>query len=384
MIQCPSCQTHLFREKSPEGVFWRCPGCEGRLLAVPVARKLLDKKLVNGLWIASGDFTLDRKRECPLCKNLMIETLTSPTEHPVHVDVCRACHYIWFDTYELSHLAATAPVKPEDIPADVKEKRMPERAREMIAVFEVERMRKKADAEDMVQGTPPEDSWQTLFTVLGLPVEEGTAPLQRMPIVTWVLAALMVLVFALTYRHLNHWIQEWGLIPDQALRHHGLTWLSSIFLHADFWHLLGNVYFFLIFADNVEDYLGKFKFLLLFFLAAAAGGALHIAFDARSNLPCVGASGAISSILAFYALQFPKAKICLLISLKFYFRWVRLPAWGAFLLWCLLQAVLLIEQLQGISHISALAHSGGVAIGVLFGLIHRFRSKDTEVRRPTS
>jgi len=376
VITCPSCNTHLSREKSPEGIFWRCENCEGRLLAVPVARNILDKKLVNGLWLASGDITLDRKRECPLCRNPMAETLTSPTDHPVHVDVCRSCHYIWFDTHELSALVDRAPVREEDLPAEVKQKRLPEKAREVMAQFEVERIRERAKS----QGDgAPEDDWQTLFTVLGLPVEEETPPIQRAPYMTWALGILMVLVFALTFRTLYSSIQGWGLIPGEAARHYGLTWITSIFLHAGLWHLLGNLYFFLIFADNVEDYLGKIKFLILFFLAGWAGDALHMAFDLRSTLPSVGASGAISGIIAFYALQFPKARLCILFNYSwFYWRWIRFSAWAGFLIWLAFQALITMEQIHGQGNVSGLAHLGGVIIGVAFWLIQRIKWSDVE------
>jgi membrane associated rhomboid family serine protease len=360
-----------------EGVFWRCPECEGRLLGVAVARKFLDRRLVSRLWLDSADPRLPKPRECPLCRNQMTEAATSPGATPVHLDICRRCQYLWFDTHELAHLAEAAPVRPEDIPASIREKkRLPAKAREILAVYEVERIRKQAEEEENRQlGEPPDVWWKVLCSLLGLPVEEDVGPLRNKPWVTWSLAAVMVVVFLATFPRLETVVQGWGLIPAEAWRQHGLTWLTSLFLHGSIWHLLGNLYFFLVFADNIEDYLGRAKFLLLFFLAGFAGDVLHGVFEPLGTLPSIGASGAISGIIAFYALQFPKARLCVCLSFKFYFHWIRMPAWGAFVLWCGLQVLIAFQQLNGIGNVSGLAHAGGAATGLLFWMAQRFGTK---------
>jgi membrane associated rhomboid family serine protease len=135
--------------------------------------------------------------------------------------------------------------------------------------------------------------------------------------------------------------------------------------------LLGNLYFFITFGDNVEDYLGHKRFALLLVAATLTGAALHIAINPSSDIPCVGASGGISGLIAFYAFRFPEARLGWLFRMGLYFRWIRIPAWGWFGIWMLFQALGLILQVSGLSRVSAAAHLGGVLAGVLFWALWR-------------
>jgi membrane associated rhomboid family serine protease len=86
-----------------------------------------------------------------------------------------------------------------------------------------------------------------------------------------------------------------------------------------------------------------------------------VAGDPRGEIPCIGASGGISGIITFYALQFPHARLGLFVR----YHWVNFPAWAALVLWAALQAVGVAQQLAGFSNVSALAHMGGAALGLL-------------------
>jgi membrane associated rhomboid family serine protease len=110
--------------------------------------------------------------------------------------------------------------------------------------------------------------------------------------------------------------------------------------------------------------LGYGRFLVLLLLATLAGDCLHAAADPRSTIPCVGASGGISGVLVFYALKFPHARLGFFWRL----RWLHLPAWGALVLWLLWQSVGVLQQVSGIGNVSAIAHLGGAAVGLLFWL----------------
>src|SRR5207249_4486791 len=110
---------------------------------------------------------------------------------------------------------------------------------------------------------------------------------------------------------------------------------TSFFLHGGWVHLLGNLYFLLIFGDNVEDYLGRWRYLLLILLAMIVGDALHVLMDPRSAVPVIGASGGIAGIITFYALKFPRVRLGFL----FRFWWFHMPAYFALIMWVLLQFV---------------------------------------------
>ena len=140
--------------------------------------------------------------------------------------------------------------------------------------------------------------------------------------------------------------------------------MTSFFLHGGIFHLLGNVYFLLILGDNCEDLLGPWKYLQLLVAATIVGGLAHVMTNFGSDVPCIGASGGISGIIAYYACRHPEAKVGLLLRFYWHFHWVYIPAGIAFLLWVLLQGALSWGQVNGFTNVAAMAHLGGAAVGV--------------------
>jgi membrane associated rhomboid family serine protease len=185
------------------------------------------------------------------------------------------------------------------------------------------------------------------------------------------LTIFMAIVFlSLTSQNiLAQKIQEWGFIPNQWARHNGMTLGSSFFLHAGWFHLLSNLYFLVIFGDNVEDHLGKLRFLLLLAGAHLAGSFLHAAFDPRGEVPCVGASAGISGVIAYYALLFPRARIGFFFWLLL--RWLRVRAVWAFVAFLAVQLLGTWRQIGGASNVSYLAHLGGLAVGMVAAMLVR-------------
>jgi membrane associated rhomboid family serine protease len=286
--------------------------------------------------------------------------VTAGDEKAIHVDVCRACQFVWFDSEELMALPEAPAPKPERA---TTEPLSPE-AREQAAmaklhVDDLRRRQAEAGAEPLDQG------WKILPGLLGLPVEHEVEPIRCWPWATWGLAASLVLVFLLTVSDLERTVAQWGLIPDETLRHGGLTLITSFFLHAGWMHLIGNVYFLVVFGDNVEDRVGTVRYVLLILLAALVGDFAHIASDPHSQTPAVGASGGISGIIAFYALRFPRARIGLMFRYWWVFRWLYMPAYAALILWAVLQIFLAYQQLAGVGHVAAFAHLGGAVAGVV-------------------
>src|SRR5204863_2757777 len=98
--------------------------------------------------------------------------------------------------------------------------------------------------------------------------ELDTPGLSRLPLLTWSLSVAILIVSTLAFLDLQNAIDRFGLIPAEAWRYGGFTFISSFFLHAGIWHLVGNLYFFLVFGDNVEDYLGRWKFACLLLVSA--------------------------------------------------------------------------------------------------------------------
>jgi len=281
----------------------------------------------------------------------------------VNVDVCRSCHFVWFDTHEVETLV------PRPLPQTAPE--LPQKARELLAVAKVQELAEEARGTDF-DSSPPDEFWKSIAAFCGLPVESDTLEQTRRPLATWTLCLAIICASAFAFTQLHQVVLRFGLIPAEATRLGGLTFLTSFLLHAGIIHLIGNIYFLFVFGDDVENFLRPFRYLLLIALAAFIGDLAHIAADPRSQIPCIGASGGIAAVITFYALNFPEVKLGFLLRYGWWwFRWIRLPAWFVFVLWILFQAVGAWEQVAGISAVSSLAHIGGAVVGFVAWLLWR-------------
>ena len=334
---------------------------------LPVLRKLAQPDRVRDLVKATWGQKEAAGRPCPGCRSAMSLVALGEQEPRLWLDVCRPCQMVWFDRAELASFAppeaaptASAAPKPE----------LPMEAKLAFAKMQIEADRKRLDR-DLPRDDTPKNPFQAAAAYLGLPGELNEQTLTITPIITWGLAAIIVVVGAYTLADPTFAIQTFGLIPEQRGRFGGLTFLTSAFVHGGMIHLLSNLYFLLVFGDNVEDSLGHGWFLLLFLLAALSGAVAHASFDPRPGMPVVGASGGISAMLAYYALAFPRARIGMAARIYWKFVWFRMPVWVAFGLWFALQILGAFAQSKGCTTVSAFGHLGGVAVGVLFWLVHR-------------
>jgi membrane associated rhomboid family serine protease len=151
---------------------------------------------------------------------------------------------------------------------------------------------------------------------------------------------------------LNYFVHLYGIVPA---RFEFFTLFSSMFLHAGWLHLIGNMWFLWIYGDNVEDILGKGRYLLLYLLCGAAAGLAHVVTNFGSPVPTIGASGAVAGVMGAYLLKFPHSRIVTLIPF-FYFFTVEIPAVVILLYW------LLIQIFSGVATAGQMASSeGGVA-----------------------
>lgn len=299
--------------------------------------------------------TVGQKR-CPVCSRWMQE-IPLPVDHQeMRLDLCRQCQFVWFDPHEFEQLPASeGPGPPDGLPLE---------AREKIALAEIRHraeMAKWERAGGEGSGGPPEEPWKWVPAAFGWPIEVEVEPVQSIPWLTWGLSAVLVVVYLLTFQNLEGVVQSLGFVPDEAFRLGGATWLTSFFLHAGLLHLISNVYFLLIFGGNVEDHLGRWRFLGLLGLATLCGHLGHLLLEPRRELPAIGASGGISGVIAFYALQFPQARLALLVRWVY---WLQMPAYVAFALWIAVQCLVAAMQVEGLSEVSGLAHLGGVLAGV--------------------
>ncbi|MBI4343356.1 MAG: rhomboid family intramembrane serine protease [Candidatus Omnitrophica bacterium] len=206
-----------------------------------------------------------------------------------------------------------------------------------------------------------------------LPIRDSI-PSRRTAWITRLLIVANVLVFALELHQgdrLEAFIFRFGVVPAHWMLSSAadlLTWpallvtlLTSQFLHGGFIHLGSNLLFLWIFGDNVEDRMGRGRFLALYLFSGLAAAVAQILASPRSAIPLVGASGAIAGVLGAYLLLFPGARIVTLVPIGFFLETVEVPAFIFLGLWFLLQWV------QGLTTIGAVAEVGGVAFWAHIG-----------------
>ena len=168
--------------------------------------------------------------------------------------------------------------------------------------------------------------------------------------------------------------------PELAFMPDYVTFLTYSFLHVDIFHLGGNMLFLWVFGDNVEDALGHARFLLFYLLCAAAGAYVHGIVAPESEIPLIGASGAIAGVVTAYLILHPKVKIWILAFGRIP---LRIPAWIVLALWIALQFAMF--AIAGEDQISWACHVGGIVAGAVLVLILRKRDApllDREIVTP--
>ena len=158
------------------------------------------------------------------------------------------------------------------------------------------------------------------------------------------------------------------LSPELIIVPEDLTYLTYSFLHADIFHLGGNMLFLWVFGDNVEDALGHVRFLIFYLLCAAAGAVFHGMVAPASEVPLIGASGAIAGVVAAYLILHPRVKIWILAFGRIP---LRIPAYITLALWILFQ--FLMFAVGGEDQVSWACHVGGIIAGAVLVLVLRSR-----------
>ena len=219
-----------------------------------------------------------------------------------------------------------------------------------------------------------------------IPIRD-TIPCENTPVVTWTLIGVNIAVF-LTLKLLQdpvavQILHLYGLVPARyfhpewarALGYppgNYLPFLTCMFLHASWSHLLFNIWLIWIFADNIEDVMGKGRFLTFYLLCGVLGSLMHMAYNADSQIPTVGASGAIAGVLGAYFFLYPYAKVIIWIPILFLPIFIQVPAiafLGVWVIFQLYEAATAFVAGQAHLDVAWLGHLGGFMAGAF---LHRF------------
>lgn len=213
-------------------------------------------------------------------------------------------------------------------------------------------------------------------------------PSPKKPVITVLLIAANLYGFfrELLAPDLENFIREYALIPasvDFGSPAALFPFLTSIFLHAGWFHLLSNMWFLWIFGDNVEERFGKIKYLLIYLLSGVIAGAAQYAVSAGSAVPMLGASGAVAGVLGAYLVFFPRHRVDTLVPIFFFVQIIPLPAYIMLGYWFITQIFAgvgsLAVQTAASGGVAFFAHVGGFIAGVFFA---KLRNRGlTPVRR---
>jgi membrane associated rhomboid family serine protease len=164
-----------------------------------------------------------------------------------------------------------------------------------------------------------------------------------------------------------------------------LTVLTAMFMHGGLLHIFGNMLFLWIFGNNIEDSMGRIRFLLFYILGGVAALAAQVAIQPDAQIPTIGASGAVAAVLGGYALLYPRARVITVIFIIFFFQFVELPAMVVLGLWFLLQLLYgtaeLAQPVAGGGGVAYWAHIGGFLFGMVFIRLFANRVKEDYLGR---
>jgi membrane associated rhomboid family serine protease len=206
-----------------------------------------------------------------------------------------------------------------------------------------------------------------------LPIGDDDSDRRIVPLVTYALIALNILFFFVELGGGDAFIQKWAFVPSRFLANPGadfLTLFTSMFMHAGWLHLGGNMLYLWIFGDNVEDRFGHTKFAIFYLLCGLAATAAQLAFSMGSNVPNLGASGAIAGVLGSYILLFPQGRVRVLQGQQV----IQVPALIVIGLWIVLQLFSSVGSIANTAEtggVAYMAHVGGFAAGFILTFLFR-------------
>ena len=215
-------------------------------------------------------------------------------------------------------------------------------------------------------------------------------PISGRPVVTYFLIGICVVIFLMQLGSQSYktgqLFYSYGLIPSVLMGYDQLpmdlyavpaylTIFTSMFMHGGFMHLIGNMLYMWIFADNIEDSLGPRKFIIFYLLSGIGAATAQILMDTHSQVPMVGASGAIGGVLGAYLINHPNAKVLVLIPFGFFSQLIKIKALYVLGFWFVLQFInsaMMSSQGGGVAYA---AHIGGFVSGVVLILFFNKRIK---------
>ncbi|MEO8355328.1 MAG: rhomboid family intramembrane serine protease [Chloroflexota bacterium] len=202
------------------------------------------------------------------------------------------------------------------------------------------------------------------------PIGDDNSARRTVPVVTYVFIVINVLVFLMELSAGDAFVQRWSVVPSRLLANpvgDFITVFTAMFMHGGWLHLLGNMLYLWIFGDNVEDRLGRVKYVIFYLLCGIVATFAQVLVNPNSNIPNLGASGAIAGVLGAYLLMFPRGSVRVLMGRGI----IPMPALVVIGFWAVLQffngfgAIAATEQTADTGGVAYMAHVGGFVAGLI-------------------
>jgi membrane associated rhomboid family serine protease len=202
-----------------------------------------------------------------------------------------------------------------------------------------------------------------------IPLRSTERVYSRTPVTTGLIAVNMLIFLyqvSMNPFALNEFVERWGIVPDQL---HLSSLLTSMFLHGGWMHVLGNMLFLWVFGRNLEDVLGRGRYLLFYLVCGLAAAVVHVVLNPYSRIPTIGASGAIAGVMGAYLIRFPRSSIVTLVTMFVFVTTMEVPSWLLLLYWFAIQFFSGLGSLAQTDYtgggVAWFAHVGGFVAGML-------------------
>jgi membrane associated rhomboid family serine protease len=211
-----------------------------------------------------------------------------------------------------------------------------------------------------------------------IPLSDASRRPLHLPFATMLIILANFLVFFLELVAGDAFINQWSLVPAQVMAGHNLiTILTSMFMHAGWLHILGNMLFLWVFGPEIEDVMGPARYLIFYLLGGLAATFAQAAIDPTSTIPNLGASGAIAAVMGAFLITYPRDQIRTVLLLGFFVRITVVPALLLVGVWFLTQVFSEVGAVTTMDTggVAYMAHVGGFLFGALLGRFFETRER---------
>jgi membrane associated rhomboid family serine protease len=206
------------------------------------------------------------------------------------------------------------------------------------------------------------------------------------PVMNWILIGINVLVFifelGLSNGELQNFVNEYALVPSRLQSQpttFAITIFTSMFMHAGWFHILSNMWILFIFGDNVEDRMGPIPYLVFYLAGGVAAALLQTYVGTGTDIPVLGASGAIAGVLGAYVFLYPSARVVTLVPIVFFLTVIEVPAILFIGFWFITQLFSGLASIGAVEGVAWWAHIGGFFVGLVIAPFFLRRSPPRQI-----